>query len=524
MRLAWWLVLAAACGRVSGESADGGAPDSSVNPGTYELTAADTLINGTRGATFRLPVRVDRTGGFQGDVTLDLLAAPTGFSATFEPNPVPAGVEDVTAVIVTPRVLGQNPSTLQLHASAPGGEDTLEVTVSLGSIDVSGRVINRAGGSPDANTKVSIPGVGETTIAADGTFTLTGSHAPYEAIVSVPGSTGRTLYVGLTRTDPVLRDYTWHGPTPFGIRFAPVDITVAGVAAGDCNETRLAQVMVLDGKNITTGVPTPAFTGGVCKLTGDLVWPSSFATTITPLYGVFIGRPNGPFAYETATPTLVQGAGTLSFTMSPDALPTGQLRGVVGIPPMATALSLRTSLQLDGTVLGPLFTTTNAGEAVFPKPVPLLLGLRYQVTLDVTVASGSQAFLSRDELEAEVAYDFTLPAPAEPLTPADDATAVDDGTTFSWSTHGTGTLYRIQANPTVCSDPFVCADSRFTVITPATSVTLPFGISAPTGAYTWTVEAMAPGNIDDFATAGGMIDIRPNTTYSKSEAWSFTFE
>jgi hypothetical protein len=521
----WLLLVAAACGKVSGDSPDGGElPEIDAGAGTYQLQVQSTELNGVRGSTYRLGFKVDRSGGFDGEVTLDMPSPPTGFSATFEPNPVPPGVEDVTAVIVTPRVLGQNPNTLQLHSSASVGEDSVDLTVTLGSIDVAGKVTNPFGGLAQDNTTVTIPGVGSTAAAADGTFTIAGSHAPYEIVVGVQGLKGRTMYVGLTRTDPVLRDYTWFGlGPPVAVKSAPVDITLANVVSADCNSTKTARWMDLAGDQTTIFSPSLAF-GSSCKMTGDFIWDISLPNSINPTLHALVGRPAGPFTYATTTLALVDGASAAQVkTMNLASVPTGQLMGTVGIPPGATALTLLVLLQKGDEEVAEIFRTVNTGEAVFPKPVPVIAGFKYKVSMNVTVTSGSRGFMSRDGLDVDVPNDLTLPPPTEALTPADDATGVDEATVFSWTAHTPQTTYRLTARHVAdcASDPGACQGSSFTVITNATSTTLPLGTA--TGEYKWYVEGTSVSTVDDEATNTSLLSVRPNSTFTTSSSHQLQF-
>jgi hypothetical protein len=95
--------------KVSVDSDPDAAVESDADLGTYDLALETPNVDGIRGSVVRARLRVDRTGGFAGEVTLSLADPPTDFSATFEPNPVPAGVEIVEARIATPRVVGANP-------------------------------------------------------------------------------------------------------------------------------------------------------------------------------------------------------------------------------------------------------------------------------------------------------------------------------------------------------------------------------------------------------------------------------
>src|SRR5262249_22991487 len=142
--------------------------------GSFTLNATPTSVNIPIASTGTVTIAINRTGSV-GDVMLSAQNLPSGITATFAANPVPApsSSTDVTFSAAPGQPAGSPNVTIVV--SANGCQQTVTVTVSAQTITVTGTIRSGAQG-------VTVGLVGKTAVmsGAGGAFTFTNVSPPYD--------------------------------------------------------------------------------------------------------------------------------------------------------------------------------------------------------------------------------------------------------------------------------------------------------------------------------------------------------
>ena len=193
--------------------------------GSFALEIDNTFTNSlSPGAEVRIPVTINRSSGFTGEITLEVFGAPDGVSGTFEPNP------------------------------ASGNESTLTVTtqnsVAPGMYSLSVRGKN---GVTSATAKVDVNVVGTTT---GPTFSLALSPA------SLSTEAGKTV----TSTVTVNKTSSFSGNVSLSVSGAPSGVNVSFDPTAT---TSTSKVSVKVGSNVKAGNYTLTVQGSGGGKTGS---------------------------------------------------------------------------------------------------------------------------------------------------------------------------------------------------------------------------------------------------------------
>lgn len=344
-------------------------------------------------------------------------------------------------------------------------------------------------GSPAAGAHVRITGLPDQTTGADGTFSLAGAPATYDAAVA--WANYGLVYVGLTRRDPTL--------TLTATLFSLTSGTVTGTVAGldTVNNEALVALAAQDG-----GCSIP--TGGAYTLAPRWHGSSPLSATLHLLEFTRDTRlvPNGFTGHARAAVTVADGGTTTqgltlgavtsrALNVSTDATnatlalwvswPEGGVTRIGAGAPGATSATLATA-EISGATWGVL-----ASHGSAPQEFAWRRGI---------VAGSSPSAM-------------TMPTGAALTAPADAATGVGLSTDFTWSGLAGG-VHLVRFNSTAAGAPMVG------VVTAGTTARIPDitwsgGPALPANTlFTVSLRGVGPfASVDEAAGDPGMVTAHP---------------
>lgn len=337
-----------------------------------------------------------------------------------------------------------------------------------------------------------------TVTAADGTFTLDGVTAPYDIVVSQPGSDGDAwahAFVGLDDVSPRLAVYGGR----FGLEPSPSAVVQADIAVP---ADHVAAVCAEGVDGAVFGCRPDVVSSGT--LSFSVSWIEG-ATTEVRLRAVIMRKNAGgvPIEYvdhaTTAPLTLSDGstvtAGDWTWSGAPA---TRSLNVSVTASARMELAYLSASARVSATSAVPLFDALAPATAPpFALPVPDLGSGRWTVIAQARSDDEAVAFAWRADVDGSADVSIDVPAPATPLRPSGDAPEVDTSTVFEVA--GGSSLNTFLWFPQ--DDAPVMA-----VTTPATEARLPdarsYGVVLPAGTtYDWSVASAWPSTGDEPGTA-----------------------
>jgi hypothetical protein len=322
---------------------------------------------------------------------------------------------------------------------ASDGADGLESTPHEGGLNaaptptVHGMVVDRYQ-RPVATYRVTI-GDQSALSAADGTFTIPGVSATYDAVITSADGGPTCVYAGLTRRDPRLA-VPFAASNSFNARAS----VMGALPAGSNNQGILAYFVPAPPGPVQL-VDTSIASGTSYAV--DVAWDSTSSPTLSGTLHVleFDGTtPDGSFA----TASNFTGYGSFGITLMPNDSATmpaaafGSLRsGTVSamVPSGARRLSALMKTP-DGSARFYVSGYESPGPGMESLAVPLVQGATFFLSL-TGVGPGGATEVVRRVVVPGTMVDLTLPPEPIPATPPDMATA-DDTTTFTWSAAGTG--------------------------------------------------------------------------------------
>lgn len=479
-------VLGSGCGSVgSMNNPDGG------GGGSFTLSATPTSVNIPIASTGTVTVAINRVGSV-GDVMLSAQNLPSGITATFATNPVPAASSstDVTFTVAPGTPPGS--SNVTLVGSANGSQQTATVTVNAQTITVTGTIRGGAQG-------ITVGLVGKATVmsGANGAFTFTDVSPPYD--LYTVGSTGfGTLttptvfyFQGLTRPDP-----TVSAPQTFLIAL-PLGSTgtIAGSKSGNTDVTNPMMIVWDSGGSQTVAPSSYSFTAS---------WPKA-ATRVGTLYGFQFskkatGAPDVFTGYASSGQVTVSENTTNTVNLVMSAPTTAALTGSITAPAGFPNPTITLTQQIGASSSIVLWTgTTTAADAT----IPLVSAGKAAMFATATLNNATTSFV-HPALAAATDITFALPSPASLTTPLDQAVGTTAMTPFTW-TAAQNTVYEVIFATTTTQGS---AKARYQLYTTSNNVKLPVvpELALPSNqSFTWSVNGYGPNaSINDAASATGL--------------------
>jgi hypothetical protein len=370
-----------------------------------------------------------------------------------------------------------------LIAAACGGHSH---HASPGTIDLHGTALAGPRLWPAAGIVVLTTGHTPVQTGADGSFTITGVHAPYDlTLIDAPNHIA-TVWRGLTRPDPAI----WGAASPSSSQ-AMVDGDVLGGGGS-------SGALVVVGSNGAYGAT--ALGGGTTFTNLVVTWRLAPAIDAT-LVG---GRYNPDLtALGTTTLHLASGDHPTGVTVGLSNVTTTS--APVAITGVATGMSGQAVVQIEtgGQPSLGVASLTISSDGTYSLPVVSTPAMTHVLSVEAG-APGLGILSARATGLTSLPATVALRAPPAPLLPIPDATGVGYGTTFSWAPgEGTG-VYEVGFQ--------VVGGFVLDVIQSGTSTTLPdlsaAGIALPPSAMgSWQVTERAPyASVDALAGAGVPLD------------------
>ncbi|MCS7068855.1 MAG: hypothetical protein RMK51_00885 [Meiothermus sp.] len=427
-------------------AACGGGTNPPPSPGDFQISLGSQTLTLGAGGSGSVPVTLEKTGGFQAEVSLALVRIPSSLqvSGSFSPNPIQT---TSTLNLSLGSSLGPGTYTLLVRASALVNGQTLkrerELTLTVlpsTTFAVTGQVRNYYG-KPLAGVPVC---QGSTCVDTDaqGRFALGGVSAPYRLSVR-PSSTEEHTFEGLTRPDPLLLLFTTTGGslpersanlggslTPQA-GFPNPAHTVAQVVF-EAPQAKLTQ-FVLPGHNLR-----PLFPGQGPAYSLNAVWheTSSVEGRVHVLQWKYLpgapGIPTSFLAYGSAPITLSQGASaTLNVGLSP--IETGALTVNLTNPSGLTLRSRQLYANLGSRSLFLFATNAAASPLNLSWATPVIPGKTLTFAAFASEPDGRTLSLQQNGLGANGVLDVELPVPPALSSPAPNQSGVATGASLRWS-------------------------------------------------------------------------------------------
>ena len=354
------------------------------------------------------------------------------------------------------------------------------------TIDVHGKVVFLDSNLGVQGLAVLTSGQNAVTTAADGTFTFTGVKTPYTLTVLDSTNKYGEVFVGLTRTDPVLPDVIG---VPTG-NSATIAGTITGVTPGGD---------YLYGTSTLGGSASGTVDSGTGAMTGSCSWNGPSTDTFT-LWGVgYDASTQHVIAAGSTTLTATNGVAQNSVSLAMAAVtPVPFSLTITGAPADAGSYPGGANVYLSdanspfAAILGGASVSSNATVVVSQPRVPgagiTALAEFLHGPHEVTIAYGVTG------------SSVTLPVnpPLIQAVPVDAATGVTVATPFSWSAEPSPAVYQIYFSPTSIGPP------AYVVYTTATTTTIPdlslAGLGLPSAqGYLWQVISSGPyPSLDDY--------------------------
>lgn len=488
-------VTASACG---GDDDDNDGPALSVSADAVSLAPGETKTT---------QVSISRTA-ISGAVVLEVSGAPAGITASVDPATATADTSTLTVTADTSATAQS--FNLVLTATADSRSATTNVAVSvvdLAPINLTGTIVNGPKALPINVTEVRVWGRNATSpsvtaVTPSGTFSLANVQPPYDAMIVTP--TGKTLVLGLTRSDPVL----------IALLGNDVPLLSGSVSGG------LGGAAALDTDTIKTTVlvdcPTAA---GVfsqladsennfytMNLTGVLTSPTTQCVGKALRYdpgttGFLSQRYLG---YGQSVVSVTADANTThAFRLQDNVPTTRQVPVHVTLPSGAAPAYLQLQWFAGAHSYEPIGDTPSNTFTNFNLTVPN----DPNITLCLAAGPGAASAVTVRCVTPDVtALDFVTTGGSSLLAPADTETTVDPATaTFSW-TAVPQMIFGMSLN----SIP-LASDQPWVVISAASSVSMAKLASrglqlVGNTTYAWTgFQLHSYSSIDDFSTMRGTI-------------------
>jgi hypothetical protein len=474
------------CGSVGpANSPDGG------GGGSFTLNATPTSLNIPIASTGTVTIAINRTGSV-GDVMLSAQNLPSGITAMFAANPVPAASSstDVTFSVAPGTPPGS--SNVTIVGSANGSQQTATVTVNAQTITVTGTIRNGAQG-------ITVRLVGKPSVMSGvgGAFTFTDVSPPYD--IYTVGTTGfGTLttptvfyFQGLTRPDPVVS-----APQSFLIAL-PLGSTgtIAGSKSGNTDVTNPMMIIWDSGGTQTVAPSSYSFTAS---------WPKA-ATRAGTLYGFQFskkatGAPDVFTGYASSGQVTISENTTNTVNLTMSAPATAALTGSITAPAGFPNPTITLTQQIGASNSLVLWTATTTAAAA---TIPLVSAGKAAMFATATLNNATISFV-HPALAAATDITFALPAPSTQNAPLDQAVGVTATTQFTW-TPAQNTVYEVTFATTTTQGS---AKARYQLYTTSSNVKPPVvpELALPSNqSFTWAVNGYGPNtSINDAASATGL--------------------
>lgn len=481
-------VVASGCGSVgSSNNPDGGGGGG----GSFSITATPTSVNIPIASTGTVTVAINRTGSV-GDVMLSAQNLPSGITATFATNPVPAASSstDVTFTVAPGTPAGS--SNVTLVGSANGSQETATVTVNAQTITVTGTVRGGAQG-----VTVGLVGKPSVTSGTGGTFTFTDVSPPYDLYTFGNTGFGTILtptvfyFQGLTRPDPVVSS------PQSGLFLFPIGSsgTIAGSKSGTTDATNPLTVVWDSGGTVTVTPSSYSFSAS---------WPKA-ATRAGTLYGFQFskkatGAPDVFTGYGSSGQVTVSENTTNTVNLVMAAPTTAALTGSITAPAGFPNPTITLTQQIGASNSIVLWTGTTTAAAA---TIPLVSAGKAAMFATATLNGATTSFV-HPALAAATDVTFALPAPSTQNAPLDQAVGVTATTPFTW-TAAQSTVYEVIFATTTTQGS---AKARFQLYTTSNNVKVPVvpELALPSNqSFSWSVNGYGPtAGVNDAASANGL--------------------
>lgn len=379
-----------------------------------------------------------------------------------------------------------------------GGEEEEEETPEVIQVAGSLRTLIYDEGFEGATVQI---GSQSTTTDASGNFTIDGVTPPYDLRVSYTVGEKTSLHVveGLTRADPVLELNTYKAGTN---RLALVEGTVSGPTFPLGENEYVQVVAVTIGGGTASNIIPPGATSGDYSFV--LSWRGE-TSQIRNLYALQYtvdseSVPNAFTAYGKTTSTLVNDQ-----TVSGQNITLGAVTSASVTTTVTQATPLATIWGSSGVRFEPGCVMEFPQEITgnFSSVLPVLTsGASHYVTITGSFPEGAGQVFAQRQLQGATTATLTSGTPLTAL-PA-SGTTYAPGTTFSWDSKSSGIF------------AFALRDgggtARAIILTRRSQVTLPEGVSLPSGTYTWSVYHQAEqADTDAAATPLGLTQTTART-------------
>lgn len=410
------------CGSVHDGGTDGGGGGGGGG-GDFTLSADPTSLSIPYRDSQTTTLTIERTGD-TGDISLSADNLPAGITATFDPNPVPAGTDsvDVTVSVEPGATAGDNQVTVTGSAGDKNKDVTLDVTVE--TVSVSGHVVGNASG-----VTVVLVGQPAVTSDADGNFSFTDVSLPYD-IYSVSTGFGPTTvvnyYKGLTRLDPVV---TRASATLVVVPRGRTGTIAGAMSGGSADQTKPWVIAWGD-----TSGKTDTFINTAGSYFFDASWPSTAATKQGTLYGLqwavnASGEPSSYVRYGQKVATLTADQQTDVYLLAADVDTSVQAASLTGriSPPVGYSPPTFTLTQQLGSNSHVLWTGSVTN---IDAKIPLVAAGTSALYAVASQTDATSEYVIPG-LAADTDVTFAMPAAAVLSSPADGATGVDTTTPFA---------------------------------------------------------------------------------------------
>jgi len=360
------------------------------------------------------------------------------------------------------------------------------------ALEVHGQVTYESTGAPFPGAKVRVGQGAVVTADGQGRFTLSADAVPYDLTAVAADATAATIYVGLTRKDPVISLSVPGGPAP-----VPRSASVSGHLGGGLALPLPAQHQIV----VVAVAPASARAGiahaslgldGNYSLTMTWQGDANLSATLNVLEWS-VDRNGNAVAYDAAVGapvTVADGASASGVDLNLATVGNSRLAGTISTAPGYTLVVHQLyAVYSRSLILGTSRSATLSADFDYPAFTAPGFGLGIRA-----IAQGSNgALVQAWRVGAPTGAALTLPAAPLLQVPA---TAVTTGSTFSWSPLDSA-VYHFEANPESPDAP------ALDVITPATSVALPdlsaMGLSWPKsasyGAFLFGVSPRVPDDV-----------------------------
>ena len=482
-----------ACGSVQNPGdGDGG-------PSDFTITVNPTSLTIPIAGSQTVEVTIARTGA-TGDVMLSASGGGTGVTATFAPNPIPAGMTTSQATITVAGGSAAATTNLTVTGTAGATQHSATVSVTSTTITVTGTVRgNRSG------VKVGIIGKQSVTSGAGGVFTFTDVTPPYDLYTF--GDSGPTssptpavfLFNGLTRPDPIVTAPATFNLTLFllcGIISPCPASPVTGTKTGSGTNTDPVVFAWTNGSVAETLDPSGTYSGSISWSSGSTNQGVLHALQLTRRAS---GAPNTFLGYaKSGQVTLTSGtAATINLgfaSVNSTATLTGTVNGPSGYPSPLISL-----MQQFGSTQAALWTTTTTTTVDATFPLIAAAGGN-SLFASTSLNGGTSTFVQ--PLTATVAVNFPMPAAAVLALPADAATGVTTATHFTW-TSAASTINELDIST---GTPTKAAYKIFTTSSDVTIPVVPELALPANQTFSWQVVAYGPNATIDEAAAANELE------------------